>query len=68
MDNSKNNGERERERRTYGGELVAGVAGEHAGLADGDALDELGGAAHLSYYYYYLLSPSPPANRDKQLQ
>jgi hypothetical protein len=38
----------------YSGELVAGVADEHAGLADGavpdgDALDEPGDAAHLAY-------------------
>jgi hypothetical protein len=41
--------ERERERGAHSGELVAGVADEHAGLAhgsvaDGDALDEPRGA------------------------
>lgn len=44
--------EMRKRRRTYGGELVAGVANEHAGLAHSsisnhDTLDELGGA-HLS--------------------
>jgi hypothetical protein len=44
---------RERERGAHSGELVAGVADEHTGLAhgaiaDGDALDEPGGAGRHS--------------------
>ena len=56
-------GERRGERSAHGGELVAGVADEHAGLshgavADRDALDEPGGAGR---HGHARLSPIPRA-------
>jgi hypothetical protein len=48
----------------YRGELVAGVADEHAGLAHRavphrDALYELGHAHLLRFFFFFLLLPSP---------